>query len=477
MSGMSRLFPIFADLGERTVLVAGGGAVAERKIFALSDTGAMIRLASPAATPALRTLAKRGALEWRSRAFAEGDLNDVWLVVAATGNSALNRSIATAAQARGVFVNVVDDADLSSFHTPAVVDRHPVQVAISSGAASPGLATWIRTELEAALDDALGPLAKLLGRWRTRIRDRLPDMRARRRFVHTLLNGPVASLVRGGQQTRAEQKLAAALDGAAKATRLPGRVALVGAGPGDPGLLTLRGLRLLKQADVILHDRLVSPEVLSLARRDAKRVSVGKSPGGDGTAQEQINALMVEHAAAGDIVVRVKGGDPFIFGRGGEEAAFLRRHDIDYEIVPGITAALGCAAYAGIPLTHRDHAQSVEIATARAHDSAYVTPADKSRTLVLYMGVSGLGTLARELQKQGRAPRTPCALIENGTRATQRVITGSLERLPALGRSHSIVPPALLIVGPVAAFASRLGWFGNGPIGNEYQHRERASAT
>jgi uroporphyrin-III C-methyltransferase/precorrin-2 dehydrogenase/sirohydrochlorin ferrochelatase len=380
--------------------------------------------------------------------------------------------VVAAARQRCLLVNVVDDAGLSSVHMPARIERGAVQVAISSGGGAPMLARWLRERLEAQLDESLGPLADLLARQRDRIRARWPDPKTRLRWFDRLLGGSLPALLRRGDHAAAIDAFDAALrdDTAAGDAGIDsGSVALVGAGPGDPGLLTLRALRVLNQADVILHDHLVSDDVLQLARRDARRIAVGKQAGDHHATQERINALMIEHARAGLHVVRLKGGDPFVFGRGGEELEALRAHGIDYEVVPGITAAIACAAHAGVPLTHRDHAQSVHLVTAHCKASLdtldWPSLARERQTLAFYMGVAMLDTLQARLIAHGRAAGTPFALIENGTRAQQRVVAGTLGELHALARLHAVRSPALLIVGEVASFADTLHWFGAPPLG------------
>jgi len=328
------------------------------------------------------------------------------------------------------------------------------------------LARRLRERLESLLDPELGALATLLERFRTRIRARLPAPAARRHWYDALFDGSVMAFLRARQPALAEAALEATLRTPAALTE--GRVVLVGGGPGDPGLLTLKALRALNQADVILHDRLVSTDVLALARRDAQFIEVGKSGGGQSTSQHAIHALLLAHARAGRRVVRLKGGDPFVFGRGGEELEFLRAHDIPYEVVPGITAALACAAYAGVPLTHRDHAQSVRFVTAHCRDSFdtldWRTLARERQTLAIYMGVTGLGTLRDKLIAHGRAASTPFALVENGSRASQRVVTGTLDQLPEAANAHTVGSPALLILGEVAALAGALHWHGAPPL-------------
>jgi uroporphyrin-III C-methyltransferase/precorrin-2 dehydrogenase/sirohydrochlorin ferrochelatase len=462
-----KLYPLFADLSRRAVLVVGGGAVAERKIAALLGAQAQVTVNAPTLTPLLQRWVAAGRIAHRRDAFQESWLDRVWLVVAATSDIELNRLIATFAELRRIFVNVVDDAALSSFHVPAVVDRSPLIIAISSGGEAPMLARLLRERLETLLDHSLGALATLAARLRRRIRVRHPDLAARRRFYESLFAGPVAALLRQGRpdaaRRAAEQELATVPLASA------GSVVLVGAGPGDPGLLTLRALRALNEADVILHDRLVSAEVLDLARRDAERIEVGKQAGHHHTTQDGIHALLLQQAQAGRRVVRLKGGDPFVFGRGGEELEFLREHGIPYEVVPGITAAVACAAYAGVPLTHRDHAQSVRFVTAHCQSSRdtldWVALAQERQTLAVYMGVAELGGLQARLIEHGRAPSTPFALIENGSRPDQRVITGSLANLAERAASHAVRSPALLILGEVAALATSLAWFGPPPLG------------
>jgi uroporphyrin-III C-methyltransferase/precorrin-2 dehydrogenase/sirohydrochlorin ferrochelatase len=462
-----KLYPLFADLSRRAVLVVGGGAVAERKVAALLDAGAQVTVNALQLTPMLRGWVEQGRIAHRPEAFRESWLDRVWLVVAATSDRATNALIAELAGLRRLFVNVVDDAQLSSFHVPAVIDRTPLTIAISSGGQAPMLARLLRERLETLLDHSLGALATLAARLRPRIRLRFPQPAARRSYYERLFAGPVAALLRQGREAEARVAAEQALAGEPVATA--GTVVLVGAGPGDPGLLTLRGLRALNEADVILHDRLVSAEVLALARRDAERIEVGKQAGNHHATQEQIHRLMLEHASAGRRVVRLKGGDPFVFGRGGEELQFLRAHGIGYEVVPGITAALACAAYAGVPLTHRDHAQSVRLLTGHGqalHDTLdWAALAQERQTLAVYMGVGELAGLQSRLLEHGRSPSTPFALVENGSRAGQRVVTGTLAQLVERAAAHAVRSPALLILGEVAALAGTLAWFGAPPLG------------
>lgn len=463
----ARLYPIFAELAGRDVLVVGGGPVATRKVAALLETGARITVGATTFSPELANWAENGRISLIFGKFADDWLERHWLVIAATSDTTVNAIVAAAATRQRIWCNVVDDAALSSFQVPAVVDRSPLIVAISTSGAAPVLARLVRERLERLLDPSLGALASLAERWRARIRRRIADLGQRRRFLERLFQGRIADLVRRGQVDAAEAMLARELEHTTHASPT-GSVVLVGAGPGDAGLLTLKGLRALNEADVILHDRLVSSEVLALARRDAERVEVGKEAGNHHTTQDGIHALMLAHARAGKRVVRLKGGDPFVFGRGGEELEFLRAHDIAFEVVPGITAALACAAYAGIPLTHRDHAQSVRFITAHCRASAdtldWAALAAERQTLAIYMGVAGLARVSSQLIAHGRDAATPAALVENGSRPQQRVVLGDLASLPQLAAAHGVRSPALLIVGEVAALAARLNWFGVQPL-------------
>ncbi|MDH4165377.1 MAG: siroheme synthase CysG [Gammaproteobacteria bacterium] len=458
-----RFFPLFADLQGRRVLVVGGGAVAERKVRLLLDAGASVRLVAPEVTA---WLDGNPAIEVHRGHFDPQYFEGAVLAIAATDDRAVNEAVAAAGRDRDVLVNVVDVAELSSFIVPAIVDRSPLVIAISTGGVAPVLARLVRERLESLLDGSFGQLADLLQRWRSRIKGGLPDVNARRRFYETVVRGQVATLVRNNDLPGAERELERTLQHPDAPRR--GSVVLVGAGPGAAGLLTLNALRALQEADVILHDRLVADEVLNLARRDADRICVGKMAGGHSVSQGRINEMLLEQARLGRRVVRLKGGDPFIFGRGGEELEFLEQHGIPFEVVPGITAAVACGAYAGIPLTHREHAQSVRFVTAHSGDSMdgldWATLARERQTLALYMGVAGLGTIRDQLVRHGRAPSTPVAIVENGSRPNQRVVLANLAELEDAGRAAAIKSPALVIVGEVAALAASLHWFGSAPV-------------
>jgi len=330
------------------------------------------------------------------------------------------------------------------------------------------LARRVRERLEASLEQSLGPLARLLEGFRSRIRERFPTLSQRRRFYEEMLGGEVPRLVEQARVTEAGQVLSDALEAADTIASGVGSVTLVGAGPGNPELLTLAALRALNTADVILFDRLVSSGILTMARRDAVMIDVGKQGGGLHVPQERTHELLLEHARNGSHVVRLKGGDPFVFGRGGEEIEFLRAHDVPYRVVPGITAALACAAYAGIPLTHRDHAQSLRLLTAhcktRFSDEEWAALAAGRQTLAIYMGVRELPTLREQLLAHGMPPDTSFAMVENGSLPQQRTICGVLSELPELAARHAVESPALLILGPTAGKAQRLHWYGMAPL-------------
>jgi uroporphyrin-III C-methyltransferase/precorrin-2 dehydrogenase/sirohydrochlorin ferrochelatase len=465
-----RHFPLFLDLRDRLVVVVGGGPIAERKIALVAQSGARIRIVAPSLTQGLAAARNDGRFEHVGREFMAADVDGARLVIAATADRAVNRAVAAAADRGGVIVNVVDDLELSTGILPAIVDRSPIIVAVSTGGTAPALARRVRARIETVVDESVGRFAAFAAAWRGRIRAAIPDLSTRRRFYDWLIDGPVAGLVRHSRTDAASELLAGELARGAAAGQDAGTgsVVLVGAGPGDPGLLTLNAVRALQDADVVLHDRLVSREVLALARREADLVEVGKSGRGHSVAQAAIHELMLEHVNAGRRVVRLKGGDPFVFGRGGEELQYLRAHGVRYEVVPGVTAALACAAYAGIPLTHRDHSGSVRFVTAHCRESLDATDwhglAAARETLAVYMGVAMLPVLRAELLRHGRAPSTPVAFVENGSRPEQRVLVGTLDDVEQLAIREHVGSPALLIVGEVAALAEELHWFGAAPV-------------
>ncbi|MFQ2668295.1 siroheme synthase CysG [Aeromonas caviae] len=454
--------PIFCRLDNKPVLLIGGGEVAERKARLLLDAGAQLTVVAPELDPELAELAANGSIEWLAGEFAPQQLAGKWLVVAATDRREVNALVYQSANQARIFANVVDDPKRSSFIMPSIIDRSPLMVAISSGGKAPVLARLLREKLEALLPQHLGAVATFAGSLRERVKARFASMGERRRFWERLLGADrLGQALARGDHASAHQ-LADSLF--ADESQTGGEVVLVGAGPGDPGLLTLHALRQMQQADVVVYDRLVSDEVMALVRRDAKRIFVGKQAGNHCVPQEGINQLLLEEAKKGQRVVRLKGGDPFIFGRGGEELETLVGTGIGFQVVPGITAASGCAAYAGIPLTHRDHAQSVRFVTAHgkggAQDLDWPLLAKDRQTLVFYMGLSSCATIREQLLAHGKGGDTPVALIERGTQPSQRVIRGTLDRLPEL--AVGVESPAIIMVGSVVTLADQLAWFGQG---------------
>ncbi|SFW33786.1 uroporphyrin-III C-methyltransferase / precorrin-2 dehydrogenase / sirohydrochlorin ferrochelatase [Pseudomonas sp. NFACC19-2] len=454
-----QFLPLFHKLQDRPVLVIGGGEVALRKARLLSDAGAVLRVVAPEIRSELQELAGPGGIFLRG--YASSDLQGVALVIAATDDVPLNAQISADAQALGIPVNVVDAPALCSVIFPAIVDRSPLIVAVSSGGDAPVLARLIRAKIETWIPATYGQLANLGKRFRDRVKQLFPDVQQRRVFWEDVFQGQIAESVFAGKPEEGERLLEERLAGAAP--RALGEVYLVGAGPGDPDLLTFRALRLMQQADVVLYDRLVAPAIIELCRRDAERIYVGKRRADHAVPQEQINQLLIDLARQGKRVLRLKGGDPFIFGRGGEEIEQLAAEDIPFQVVPGITAASGCAAYAGIPLTHRDHAQSVRFVTGHLKDGSSNLPwkdlVAPGQTLVFYMGLVGLPGICEQLIAHGRSGATPAALVQQGTTQNQRVFTGTLETLPQLVAEHEVHAPTLVIVGEVVTLRDKLAWF------------------
>jgi uroporphyrin-III C-methyltransferase / precorrin-2 dehydrogenase / sirohydrochlorin ferrochelatase len=459
-------FPVFFDLSGQKVLIVGGGEVALRKVSLLERTGALITVVAPQIAPELMERAAAGKLKLAIREFAPDDLDGARLVIVATARRAVNRWIAKLSEARNVPVNVVDDREASRFIVPAIIDRDPVLVAVSTGGTSPVLARRLRERLEALIPKRIGELASWLKALRGAARQKLRDTDERRRFFETVVDGSAARRFIEGDSQGARRIAQQLLATTSTAPRAAGEVILVGAGPGDPELLTLKALRALQDADVILHDRLVSDAVLDLARRDAVRICVGKSAGKVGSTQEEINALLIEHATQGRRVVRLKGGDPFVFGRGGEELQALAAAQISFSVVPGITAALGAAAYAGIPLTHRDHAHGVIFVTGHAsgdgQEPDWRALAMPGVTAVFYMGLARAGQLVEKLLEHGAPGSRPAAVIAQGTTANQRVVTATLATIRDVASAAKLESPALLVVGDVVALQSSLAWFNAG---------------
>jgi uroporphyrin-III C-methyltransferase/precorrin-2 dehydrogenase/sirohydrochlorin ferrochelatase len=454
--------PLFADLENRACLIVGGGSVAERRARLLLEARARVRVLAPElATEGLAELVAGGRIEHDAHAYDGQSLDPYWLVVAATDDRAVNARVAADAERAHRFCNVVDDHDLCTFVMPAIVDRAPVTVAIGSGGHSPVLTRWIKGLVETLLPERLGLLAELAGRWRERVHASIPDPDERRHFWERVVDGEVAQHAFAGRAEDAERALRSGLDSWRSDERhRSGEAYLVGAGPGGADLITIRGRQLLATADVVLYDRLVSPAILSFARRDAELISVGKTPRRPSITQKQLNRLLVQLVQAGKRVCRLKGGDPMIFGRGGEELEALSEAGLRFQVVPGVSAAEGCAAYAGIPLTLRGVAQGVLLATGQTHDDGTTVPEFRpGQTLALYMGVAQYEEIGAALIAKGHARNTPVAVVENGTTDRQRVVRTVLGEL---GRAHAelrIEPPALLIVGETTRFAERYSWF------------------
>jgi uroporphyrin-III C-methyltransferase/precorrin-2 dehydrogenase/sirohydrochlorin ferrochelatase len=451
-----RSFPLFLKLEGRRVLLVGAGSAAAAKLRLLGSAGARVSVVANTPSSDLLAAITESSAHLIDGALTPAHLANVELVFGATGSEAGDRAIAERARAAGKLVNIVDRPELSDFTMPAIVDRGDIVVAVSTQGASPVLAQRVRAAIESVLPPGLGRLAQFAQRFRTAIQSRIADTGSRRRFWDQVLGGPIAAAVLAGDEKRATRDLIRAVNRAEPKAET-GRVSLVGAGPGDPELLTLRAARALREADVIVYDKLVDPSVLEYARRDARRIFVGKSKGDHTLPQAEINALLIVEAKAGRHVVRLKGGDPFVFGRGGEELDALLAAGVQVDVVPGITAANGCAAYAGFPLTHRDHASGVVFVSGHSKDGFsdldWRALANPRQTIVVYMGVGAAGEVAGKLIEAGLEPLTPIAIVENGTRWDQRVIKGELREAADLIRQHGVAGPALLVIGEVTRAA------------------------
>ncbi|MCV6614491.1 MAG: siroheme synthase CysG [Cellvibrionaceae bacterium] len=459
-------FPLFFKLEGREVLLVGGGAVAARKLRLLLKTPATITLVAPRLHAETEAMARAGGWRWLEGEYRQGMLDRQAFVIVATDKPELNAEIAQHCKQRNIPVNVVDQPELCTVITPAIVDRSPLVVAISSFGSAPVLARKIRQQIETSIPAATGKFAAMLGRYRQRITQTISDSTERLRFWQDLMGSEVEAALARGNEQEAEQRLLARIEASANNTA-KGEVYLVGAGPGDPELLTLKALRLMQQADVVLYDRLVSDGVMELLRRDAERIYVGKRRDDHALAQGDINQLLADLANQGKRVLRLKGGDPFIFGRGGEELETLAEQGVNFQVVPGVTAASGCAAYAGIPLTHRDHAQSVRFITGHLKNQSsnirWAELAASDQTLVFYMSLVGLPQICQALIKAGRSAATPAALVEKGSTPEQRVMIGSLSNLADKVAEAKFRAPTLLIIGDVVKLHTKLAWFAKAP--------------
>lgn len=456
--------PIFLKVEQQLCLVVGGGKVAARKVALLIRAGARITTVSPELCDELRLLLDQGAITCVAREFQDGDLDDCVLVIAATDDKAVNRRVSELAKAQRIPVNVVDSPKLCSFIMPSIIDRSPVQIAVSTGGASPVLARLLRSRLESFIPAAYGRLAELVNDYRQRVKQRFSNPDQRRYFWENILQGRVAELLFAGHEEKARSALQDAIDDTDAHYSDPGEVYLVGAGPGDPDLITFRAMRLMQQADVVVYDRLVSEPILDMVRRDAEMIYAGKARDQHTLSQESINQLLVRLAREGKRVLRLKGGDPFIFGRGGEEIETLAEQGIPFQVVPGITAASGCASYAGIPLTHRDYAQSCIFVTGHLKDGSvdldWENLARPSQTIVFYMGLHSIPVISRELVAHGLPGTTPVALVQQGTTRNQRVYIETLASLQDLTERVELKPPTIIIVGEVVSLHKKLSWFG-----------------
>jgi uroporphyrin-III C-methyltransferase/precorrin-2 dehydrogenase/sirohydrochlorin ferrochelatase len=458
--------PIFLDIRGKTVVIAGGGTLAARRTEMALRAGAKVKLFAPELSDEFHDLRSHADLHYAARWPETADLSGAILAYGAAENEEADIRLHALAKQAGVLTNVADTMELCDFISPAILDRSPLVAAISSSGASPILARVIKAELESAIPATFGELSAFLRRFRQEVGEQIADGMVRRRFWEEVVEGPVAERVMMGDIAGAEAALRARLAeiaAGAEAEAARGEVFLVGTGPGDPDLLTFRALRLMQRADVVLHDRLIGPRILNLVRRDAERIYVGKEPDSHTVSQDDITQMLVRLALEGKRVLRLKGGDPFIFGRGGEEIEELARRGIPFQVVPGITAAAGCAAYAGIPLTHRDHAQACVFVTGHGKDGrvslnweALIQP---RQTVAIYMGLSTLAAVMEDFIAHGADPVMPTAVIDNGTRRRQRVVVGTIADIAAKTAEANLKGPAMIIVGTVVTLADRLTWF------------------
>lgn len=456
-------FPVFLDAKDLHCLIVGAGEVGARKLELILKTPATITVVAPWMCDTVKSYASHPQVTLIERKFEQDDLNAKDMVFVATSDETTNADIHDQARARKVLVNVVDNTPLCQFITPSIIDRSPITIAMSSGGVAPVLLRYLRQKLESVIPANISRLGAFSEKFRDKVKQTLDGVTARRYFWEDVLDGDIAELVEKGQNDKAEAQFNTALKAARQNQKPQGQVYLVGAGPGDPDLLTFRALRLMQKADVVVYDRLVSPQILELVRRDAEKIYVGKAKSNHTLPQQDINTLIAEQAKQGNRVVRLKGGDPFIFGRGGEEIQTLIEHGIDFQVVPGITAASGAASYAGIPLTHRDHAQSVTFATGHLKDGTidlnWGALAHASQTLVFYMGLTGLPIICKKLTEHGLSAETPIALVQQATLPEQRVVTGTLATIMDNPETPTMKPPTLVIVGSVVSLHRKLDWF------------------
>lgn len=455
--------PIFVNLKGRHCTVIGGGEVAARKVALLLQAGARVTVIAPELGATLTRSKQHNEINHKQESFGETPIQESVLIVAATNDRAVNEQVAELAGKLNVPVNVVDTPDLCTFVMPSIIDRSPVMVAVSTGGASPVLGRLLRQKLETTIPASYGQLARLAKTFRDKVKTKFSKGIDRRLFWEKVLEGPVAEMMIAGKEQQATKAMEEALASAGESMPGHGEVYLVGGGPGDPDLLTFKALRLMQQADVVVYDRLVSQEVLELVRRDAERIYAGKEKGEHAIPQEGINDLLVRLAKEGKRVCRLKGGDPFIFGRGGEEIETLMDEGVPFQVVPGITAASGCATYSGFPLTHRDYSQSVTFVTGHLKDGTinlnWPALAQPKQTIVFYMGLHGVKTICEKLIENGLPVATPAALIQQGTTRHHRTLIGNLDTLPGIVESNQVKAPTLIVVGEVVKLHEKLNWF------------------
>ena len=460
--------PIFMKIKGLRCVVVGGGDVAMRKVSLLLKADASVEVFAPTLCDALNAKVISAEIQYFQTVFEPCQLTGAALVIAATNDETVNAAVSAAAKEKNIPVNVVDAPALCTFTMPSIVDRSPIVIAISSNGAAPVLARLIRAKIETMIPSSYGRLASLARDFRDSVKARFLDTQSRRIFWEKIFEGPIAELIFSGQEQAAEIALTEAINSESY-NKQHGEVYLVGGGPGDPDLLTFRALRLMQQCDVCVYDKLVSKEVMELVRRDAELMYVGKARDRHTLPQEEINLLLVRLAKEGKRVLRLKGGDPFIFGRGGEEIETLMENDVPFQVVPGITAANGVSSYAGIPLTHRDYAQSCIFTTGhlkpKGDQQKHLVELDwpalvrPNQTVVIYMGLIGLEEICLQLIQHGLESNTPAAVVQQGTTVKQKVLVGALSNLASKVADAQLKPPCLIIVGHVVSLRKKLAWF------------------
>ena len=455
--------PIFIKLQSQHCLVVGGGVVATRKIKQLLTADAQVFVVASDIGDELKNINESGEVHYIKQSYNEEHLEGKQLVIAATNDRQLNTEIAEQAKTKGILVNVVDNPEAGNFILPSIIDRSPIVIAVSTSGVAPVLTKLLSTRIETIVPFSYGKLAALIGQFRSLVKEKIPDRKDRRRFWENVLDGPIAEMFYAGQEKKTLKLLEEQLGNEKPSIDSRGEVYLVGGGPGDPELLTFRALRLMQQADVVLYDRLVAPKILEFVRKDAKRIYVGKERDRHALPQAEINQLLVDLARQGKRVLRLKGGDPFMFGRGGEEIDLLYENNIPFQIVPGITAANGCASYAGIPLTHRDYAQSCLFVTGHLKDGSmnlnWQTLVQPQQTLAVYMGTHSLDILSRKLIKHGMKKSMPAAIIQQGTTGDQNIYLSTVEHLPKVPKENNVKPPSMIIIGAVVSLHKKLAWY------------------